>query len=66
MRVQWTVWLSFLYITAAKAEKLEVAVYYESLCPASIEFITTQLDPSFKKVEKYLDLDLVTFGKATV
>ncbi|KAJ3627948.1 hypothetical protein MTP99_015284 [Tenebrio molitor] len=65
MRVQWTVWLSFLYITAAKAEKLEVAVYYESLCPASIEFITTQLDPSFKKVEKYLDLDLVTFGKAT-
>jgi hypothetical protein len=50
----------------SQAEKLEVAVYDEALCPACKEFITTQLYPSFKNVEKYIDLDLVTFGKATV
>jgi len=43
---------------------LKVSVYYESHCPDSRDFIITQLHPYFCKVQQYLNLNLVSFGKA--
>ncbi|KAF5281200.1 hypothetical protein FQA39_LY17840 [Lamprigera yunnana] len=48
-----------------KQDTLKVSVYYESLCPDSIRFITSQLHPSYSKIGTSLELDLVPYGKAT-
>lgn len=45
--------------------QLKVDVYYESLCPDSAKFITTQLSPAAKDLLQYLDLHLIPFGKST-
>ncbi|KAB0794251.1 hypothetical protein PPYR_13871 [Photinus pyralis] len=46
-------------------EKLQVSVYYESLCPDSIRFITKQLQPAYKLIGSNLEVDLVPYGKAS-
>ena len=44
-----------------------MSVYYESLCPDSIRFVTKQLYPSWKHFGKdILKVDLNPFGKANV
>ncbi|NP_001155577.1 gamma-interferon-inducible lysosomal thiol reductase-like precursor [Acyrthosiphon pisum] len=47
-----------------KRAPLKVSVYYESHCPDSRDFIISQLHPYFCKVQQYLNLNLVAFGKA--
>ena len=41
-------------------------VYYESLCPDSRRFIMTQLFPSWNKINSFVNVRLVPFGKASV
>ncbi|XP_018560822.1 GILT-like protein 1 isoform X2 [Anoplophora glabripennis] len=43
---------------------VNVSVYYESLCPDSVEFIARQLAPHYSEISKYVDLELVPYGKA--
>merc|ERR1719415_320573 len=46
-------------------QTVKLSVHYESLCPDSIRFVTTQLYPSWKHFgEDILHLDLNPFGKA--
>lgn len=45
---------------------VKVSVYYESLCSDSIRFIVQQVYPTFEQLRKFISLDLVPFGKATV
>ncbi|XP_050421712.1 gamma-interferon-inducible lysosomal thiol reductase-like [Adelges cooleyi] len=45
-------------------ERINVSVYYESHCPDSRDFIVKELFPNFCKVQQYLNLNLVPFGKA--
>ena len=45
---------------------LSIQVYYESLCPDSIDFITQQLFPTFQKLGKYLTIEFKPFGNAKV
>lgn len=45
---------------------IKVSVYYESLCPYSIRFITQQLYPNYDRFASDLSLDLVPYGKANV
>lgn len=47
-------------------KRAKVTVFYESKCPDSRRFFNQQLLPTFAKLHKYLDLDLVPFGKARV
>ena len=47
-------------------EKVNITVYYESLCPDSIEFITAQLYPTYQSFEKYLNVEFIPFGNAEV
>ncbi|KAK5650808.1 hypothetical protein RI129_001837 [Pyrocoelia pectoralis] len=53
------------YIQHVSCETLHVAVYYESLCPDSIRFITKQLEPAYKHIGSNLEVDLVPYGKAS-
>ena len=50
----------------ASSDKLSIQVYYESLCPDSKNFITTQLYPTYQKLGKYLKVDFKPFGNADV
>ncbi|CAG7786676.1 unnamed protein product, partial [Allacma fusca] len=44
--------------------KLKVSLYYESLCPSSINFIKQQLYHVYAEMPEYVDLDLVPYGNA--
>lgn len=46
--------------------QLNVAVYYESLCPDSLRFINEQLKPNWNSFAPYADLILIPFGKSQV
>ncbi|XP_076331198.1 gamma-interferon-inducible lysosomal thiol reductase-like isoform X2 [Tachypleus tridentatus] len=49
----------------AQPNKLvQVGVYYEALCPDSIDFIVEQLWLAYKKVRSIFEVDLVPYGKA--
>ena len=49
------------------ATSVKLSVYYESLCPDSIRFVTTQLYPNWKYFgQDILNIDLHPFGKANV
>lgn len=51
-------------VALSTQEKLSVSVYYEALCPDSVQFITKQFYPVYTRFKSYLDVDLVPYGKA--
>jgi len=46
-------------------ERMTLDVYYESLCPDSLDFIVNQLSPSWDALSTFTDLRLVPFGHAS-
>lgn len=56
--------LSTISAHGLERSPLNVSVYYESHCPDSRDFIIKQLHPYFCKVQEYINLNLVPFGKA--
>ncbi|KAG5899568.1 hypothetical protein JTB14_022899 [Gonioctena quinquepunctata] len=54
-----------LGFTNAQEEKVNVAVYYETLCPDAKQFMVHQLQPLLKgDLSTYINLTLVPYGKA--
>lgn len=47
-------------------DKLQVTIYYETLCYDSVSFITNQLAPAWEWRRDQMDLKLVPFGKAFI
>ena len=47
-------------------EIVNIQVYYESLCPDSINFITKQLHPTYQTLGKYMNIEFIPFGNADV
>ncbi|XP_050559734.1 GILT-like protein 1 isoform X1 [Spodoptera frugiperda] len=45
--------------------KVKIAVYYESLCPDSKRFITTQLAPVWRDFRGVVKVKMVPYGKST-
>ncbi|XP_018896140.2 GILT-like protein 1 isoform X2 [Bemisia tabaci] len=57
--------LVLAFASAATNQKIGVTVYYESLCPDSMDFIKNQLYPTYMTdLGAYMNLTLVPFGKA--
>ncbi|XP_032526058.2 gamma-interferon-inducible lysosomal thiol reductase-like [Danaus plexippus] len=46
-------------------DKVKIAVYYESLCPDSKKFITSQLAPVWRDFRGQVKVKMVPYGKAT-
>ncbi|XP_019754989.1 gamma-interferon-inducible lysosomal thiol reductase-like isoform X2 [Dendroctonus ponderosae] len=44
---------------------VKVSVYYETLCPYSIAFISNQLHPNYKIFDNLIELELIPYGHAT-
>lgn len=44
----------------------QISLYYESICPDSRIFFLKHLYPTYKKLNRYMDVELVPFGKANV
>ena len=59
----------FLIITFSSkqiiaSKNVSIEVYYECLCPDSVNFITRQLYPTYKTLGKYIDIELIpAFGE---
>ena len=71
MFLQASVILSLLSLGAGSvipgSQTVKLSVYYESLCPDSINFVKEQLFPSWQHLGvETLKLDLNPFGKANV
>ncbi|KAG6461510.1 GILT-like protein 1 isoform X2 [Manduca sexta] len=49
----------------ADDNKVKIAVYYESLCPDSKKFITTQLAPVWRDFRGLVKVKMVPYGKST-
>ncbi|XP_076645060.1 uncharacterized protein LOC143354682 [Halictus rubicundus] len=47
------------------SNKIDVDVYYESLCPDSKRWIRVQLAESYHVIKDYIRLNLIPYGKAT-
>jgi len=52
-------------IATSTAEQVKVSVYYEVLCPDSINFVINQLSPASKSIGNIMNIDLVPYGKAS-
>lgn len=52
--------------TSTPKSKVMVDVYYETLCPDSIDFLLSKLIPSFSDLKEKMTLQLIPFGKAQV
>lgn len=46
--------------------KVQVGVFYESLCPDSIRFIKNQLEPIYQHFDDFIHIDFIPFGKSKV
>lgn len=46
--------------------KIQVAVFYEALCPDSRNFFLKQLQPAYDKIPHLMDIVLEPYGKAQV
>ncbi|GIY75851.1 GILT-like protein 1 [Caerostris extrusa] len=53
-----------VFTSAAKGDKVNLDVYYETNCPDSMRFIVNQLSPTFRDLEDIVDVRLIPFGKA--
>ncbi|CAH0553474.1 unnamed protein product [Brassicogethes aeneus] len=52
---------AFAFITA---KEVKVTIFYESLCPYSIEYLVKQAIPGYKTLSNNIKLDLVPYGNA--
>lgn len=43
---------------------VHVSIYYESLCPDSIKFITTQFYPTWEMMMKYMTVEFIPYGNS--
>ena len=56
--------LLLVSVTACRSQKVNVSVYYEVLCPDSINFVRGPMARAYEEVPEILRLELVPYGKA--
>ena len=63
--------LSLLFVATVgsyghASAKPELAVYYESLCPYSRDFIRQEVFPAYQTASEYMDVRFIAYGNAQV
>ena len=58
--------INFYFIQGFYSKNVTLNIYYESLCPDSIDFITKQLYPTWKNLGKYIIPVFKPSGKESV
>ena len=53
-------------IFQAARDKLKVTIFYESECSDCVDLFRDQLLPNYESFARYIKLDFVPYGKATV
>ena len=43
---------------------VDVTLYYEALCPGCMQFVETELYPTYQKLGKYINVGLVPYGNS--
>ena len=43
---------------------IDVTLYYEALCPGCMQFVETELYPTYQKLGKYINVGLVPYGNS--
>ena len=43
---------------------VDVTLYYEALCPGCMQFVATELYPTYQKFGKYINVGLVPYGNS--
>ena len=43
---------------------VDVTLYYEALCPGCMQFVETELYPTYQKLGKYINVVLVPYGNS--
>lgn len=64
-----SVWLNLINQFLVKCKfiiQVKMDIYYESLCPDSIRFISEQLQPLYNEFKKHLQITFLPFGKSSV
>lgn len=56
---------ALFYLVASENTIVNVDLYYESLCPDSINFVRDQLVPTYPHLKKFLHINFVPYGKST-
>jgi len=61
-----SIFLSLIFLTSSLSDvaRVEVTLYYESLCPWSAKYISQQLIPTYRKLGRHIDLDYIPYGNA--
>jgi GTP cyclohydrolase FolE2 len=54
------------YSRADETQKLNVTIFYESLCPDSQSFIQNQLYKNYDELKDKISLTFIPFGKSKV
>jgi interferon gamma-inducible protein 30 len=62
--VGWIVVAASLLGFAAASSVVDVAVYYESMCPDSQQFVQEQLLPTYSQLQDYMNVELIPYGNA--
>lgn len=61
-------WIAFAFLAInfclTCRVKIKMDIYYESLCPDSVRFISQQLAPNYEAFKENLDITFVPFGKS--
>ncbi|CAG9830578.1 unnamed protein product [Diabrotica balteata] len=55
----------FSCLWLSEQAQVKVSVYYEVLCPDSIDFISNQFHPTYKDLKDYIDVEFIPYGHAS-
>ncbi|KAG8235708.1 hypothetical protein J437_LFUL016327 [Ladona fulva] len=64
-----TALLALAFLLASSAQDIEdnrvnVSLYYESLCPDSVRFVVNELQPTWEQLAGYMNIRFIPFGKS--